>query len=80
MRQQTVGVCIAALLATGGLVMSGCATHEDVNEAVAGHNAQNDQQFAHQQGQIDQLKGESNAALARAEANQKLAEGDLMHE
>jgi outer membrane protein OmpA-like peptidoglycan-associated protein len=87
MRQQVVGVCIAALVAAGGLAVSGCATHEDVENAVAEHNAQNDQQFAHrqgqhnaQQGEIDQLKGESAAALARAEAAHKLASVDFKHE
>ena len=87
MRQQAVSVCVAAFLAAGGLAASGCATHEDVHEAIGEHNTQNQQQFAHrqgqhnsQQGQIDELKGESDAALARAEATHKLAEGDFKHE
>jgi outer membrane protein OmpA-like peptidoglycan-associated protein len=80
MRQQAVGLCIAALLAAGGLAVSGCATHEDVSEAIGEHNAQNQQQFAGQQAQIDQVKAESNAALARAEAAHKLADVDFKHE
>jgi peptidoglycan-associated lipoprotein len=87
MRQQASGVCIAAFLTVAGLGMSGCATNEDVQEAVGQHNAQNEQQFArqqeqhvNQQGQIDQLKSETAAALARAEAAHKLAEGDFKHE
>jgi len=78
---------MAALLASGGLSLGGCATHEDVQQAIGEHNAQNDQQFAHhqgqhenQQGQINQLKGESAAALARAEAAHKLADVDFKHE
>ena len=91
MRQQAVSVCIAAMLAVGGLTVSGCATHEDVEQAIGEHNAENQQQFAtqqtrhdaqhmNQQGEIDQLKGESAAALARAEAAHKLASVDFKHE
>jgi outer membrane protein OmpA-like peptidoglycan-associated protein len=80
MRQQAVGVCIAALLAAGGLAVSGCATHEDVQQAIGEHNAENQQQHSSQQAEIDQLKGESAAALARAEAAHKLADVDFKHE
>ena len=80
MRQQAVGVCIAALVAAGGLALSGCATHEDVETAVGEHNAQTAQQHNTQQSEIDQLKGESAAALARAEAAHKLASVEYQHQ
>jgi peptidoglycan-associated lipoprotein len=87
MKQRAVGFGMAALLAAGGLALSGCATHEDVQEAIGAHNSQNEQDIARgqgqhmdQQAQIDQLKGDSQAALARAEAAHKLAAGDFKHE
>jgi outer membrane protein OmpA-like peptidoglycan-associated protein len=80
MRQQAVGVCIAALVAAGGLALSGCATHEDVEKAVGEHNATTAQQHNAQQSEIDQLKGESAAALARADAAHKLAAAEYKHE
>lgn len=80
MRQQAVGVCVAALLAAGAITVSGCATHEDVENAVGEHRAETTQQHASQQGQIDQLKGESAAALARADAAHKLASAEYKHE
>jgi peptidoglycan-associated lipoprotein len=80
MRQQAVGVCIAAMLAAGGLAVSGCATHEDVEQAVGEHNTQTAQQHNAQQSEIDQLKGESAAALARADAAHKLASAEYKHQ
>jgi peptidoglycan-associated lipoprotein len=71
-------IWLAATLAAG-MAVSACATHEDVDQKVAEHNAQNDQQFAAVHSRIDAVNGDAQLALARAEAANKLAAGDMQH-
>lgn len=72
-------IWLAAALAASGLAVSACATHEDVDQAVATHNAQNEQQFADVNSRVDQVNADAQAALARANAAHKLAEGNFQH-
>lgn len=61
-------IWFAAALAAGGLVLSACVTQEYVDRGDAATNAR-----------VDEVKGDAAAALARAEAAHKLAEGDFQH-
>ncbi len=70
---------LAGVLAAGGLGVSGCATHEYVDQSIAAHNAENQQQFASTNSRIDQVSADAQAALARAAAAHKLAEGNFQH-
>ena len=79
MRRHALGICTAAVLAAAGLAMGGCATEEYVDQSVAAHNAQNDQQFSDVNARVDQVKADAQAALARANEAHKLAEGDFQH-
>jgi peptidoglycan-associated lipoprotein len=61
-------VWLAAVLAAGGVALGACATEEYVDKGDAAANAR-----------IDAASGEAQAALARAEAAHKLAEGNFRH-
>ena len=78
MKRHALGACTAVFIA-GGLALSACATHEHVEQQISEHNAQNDQQFAAVHSRIDAVNGDAQAALARAEAANKLAAGDMQH-
>ena len=72
-------IWLAAALAAGGLALGACATQEDVDTSIAAHNAQNQEQFGSANARIDQVNADAQAALARANAAHKLAEGNFQH-
>ncbi|HVN02058.1 MAG TPA: OmpA family protein [Caulobacteraceae bacterium] len=72
-------IWLATALAAGGLALSACATQEYVDQSVAAHNAQNEQQFANVNARVDQVAADAQAALARANDAHKLAEGNFQH-
>src|SRR5579864_5670391 len=59
---------LAAVLVAGGLATGGCATQSYVDQQDAATNAR-----------IDEVRGDAQMALSRAEAAHKLAEGDFQH-
>jgi peptidoglycan-associated lipoprotein len=72
-------IWLAAALAAGGMAVSACATHEYVDTQNAAQNTQNEQQFASVNARVDAVNGDAQLALARAEAANKLATGDMQH-
>ena len=72
-------VWLATAFVAGGLALSACATHEYVDQSIATHNAQNDQQFANVNTRVEQVAADAQLALARANEAHKLAEGDFQH-